>query len=74
MSEARVTSKGQITIPADIRKAARIKPGTRVVFTQLRNGTIVFRPKTRSIKDLRGILTPPEGVHVSIDEMNIGRD
>jgi antitoxin PrlF len=71
MSEAKVTSNGQITIPADSRKTAGIKPGTRVVVTRLRDGTIVFRAKTLSFKDLKGTLKPPDGVRVSIDEMNL---
>ena len=29
---SRLTSKGQATIPADVRKALRLKPGDRVAF------------------------------------------
>jgi AbrB family looped-hinge helix DNA binding protein len=32
MELAKVTSKGQITIPADIRKRLRLKPGDKVLF------------------------------------------
>ena len=31
---AKVTSKGQITIPADIRKRLRLKPGDKVLFLE----------------------------------------
>jgi antitoxin PrlF len=34
MSVAKVTSQGQITIPADIRKKLGIQPGSKVVFIQ----------------------------------------
>lgn len=34
MSVAKVTSQGQITIPADIRKRLGIRPGSKVVFIQ----------------------------------------
>jgi len=39
MSESTITSKGQVTIPADIRKALDLAAGERVVFTQLDDGT-----------------------------------
>jgi antitoxin PrlF len=61
MSEATVTSKGQITIPAEIRKALGLDAGERVVFTQLSDGTTVMRAKKRSIVELRGLLEPLSG-------------
>ncbi len=74
MSEATVTSKGQVTIPADIRKALGLGAGERVVFTQLDDGSTIMRAKTRSIMDLRGMLKPARRRKVAIDEMAIGRD
>lgn len=78
-SEATVTSKGQITIPADVRKAMGLAPGERVVFSRLQDGTTVMRAKTRSLRDLKGLLKPTQvkgrgpARKVSIDDMNIGR-
>ena len=68
MAEAAVTSKGQITIPADIRKAMGIKSKDRVVFTVLPDGTTVMRAKTKSIAELKGVLKNP-GKKVSVSEM-----
>jgi AbrB family looped-hinge helix DNA binding protein len=70
-----MTSKGQVTIPADIRKSMRLQAGERVVFTQLEDGTTVMRAKTRSILDLKGLLKPTarKRAKVSIRDMNIGR-
>jgi AbrB family looped-hinge helix DNA binding protein len=74
MSEATVTSKGQITIPADIRKALGLATGERVVFTRLDDGTTIMRSKTRSILELKGMLKPRRGARkVPIGEMRIGR-
>lgn len=74
MSEATVTSKGQITIPADIRKALGLTTGERVIFTQLDDGTTVMRAKTRSILELKGLLKTGRGRRkVGVQEMNIGR-
>ena len=41
MAFATVTSKGQTTIPKDIRAAANLKPGDRIHFTVLEDGTII---------------------------------
>ena len=75
MSEATVTSKGQVTIPAEIRRAMGLTAGERVVFTQLDDGTTVFRAKRRSILDLKGLLRPKRRRTrgVAIKDMNIGR-
>lgn len=75
MSEATVTSKGQVTIPAEIRRAMGLTAGERVVFTQLDDGTTVFRAKRRSILELKGLLKPARRIRrpVAIKDMNIGR-
>ena len=74
VSEATLTSKGQITIPADIRKLLSIRPQDRLTFTPMPDGTVVMRAKTKSIKDIRGTLKPPQGARVSIADMRLGGD
>ena len=76
MSEATITSKGQITIPAEIRNALGLAAGERVVFTQLDDGTTIMRAKSRSVMDLKGMLSEasPQEDKVEIEDMNIGRD
>ena len=74
MSEAAVTSKGQITIPADIRKAMGLETGERVVFTQLDDGATLLRAKTRALGEIKGLLKPARsGRKVALDEMRIGQ-
>ena len=74
MSESTITSKGQVTIPADLRKALGLTAGERVVFTQLEDGTAVMRVKRRTILELKGLLKGAKARRkVTIDEMNIGR-
>ena len=53
MAEAAVTSKGQITIPAEIRKQMNLGPQDKVVFTLLPNGTTVMARK-ESLSDIIG--------------------
>lgn len=71
MSEATITSKGQVTIPADIRRSRGLHAGVRLSFTPMPDGSILLRAKTRSILDLQGILNPEPGVVVSIDDMRM---
>jgi antitoxin PrlF len=55
MYKAKITAKGQITIPAGVRKAMGIKPGKKVVFFEGENGEFILRPM-KSIRELRGFL------------------
>ena len=69
MATAAVTSKGQITIPIEVRVKLGIKPGDRVRFVENEKGEIVLKPTTGSIMDLEGIV-PWRGKPVTIEEMN----
>ena len=40
----------------------------------LPDGTVVMRAKTKSIKDLRGLLQTPPGMSVSIADMRMDTD
>lgn len=72
MSEATLTSKGQITIPADIRRSMALAAKDRITFTPMPDGTVVMRAKTKSMVDLRGILNPLPGLSVTTEEMSLG--
>lgn len=67
MAFATVTSKGQTTIPREVREAAGLKVGDRIHFTVLEDGTIVVRVKNQSIRD---VAIKPKRKHVSIESMN----
>ena len=68
MSVSTLTSKGQTTIPRDVREAAGLRTGDRLHFTVLDDGTIILRVKNRSIRDL--VIKPKPVRHVSVDQMN----
>ena len=56
METGNVTTKGQLVIPARIRRRFGIKAGTRVRFIE-RGGEIVLQPVTSvAIRDLCGVL------------------
>jgi len=42
--EATITSKGQVTIPKDIRDHLGLKDGEKIVFIE-RTGEVIIRPK-----------------------------
>jgi AbrB family looped-hinge helix DNA binding protein len=51
-----VTSKGQLVVPARLRRRFGIKPGTAIRFIE-RDGEILFQPVTREfIRSLQGSL------------------
>lgn len=70
MAESTITSKGQTTVPADIRALVNARPGTRLVWSVMPDGTIVVRAKTRSILEMAGTLEAPAGKRVRVEEMN----
>ncbi|MBI2058757.1 MAG: AbrB/MazE/SpoVT family DNA-binding domain-containing protein [Nitrospirae bacterium] len=56
MDQGTVTSKGQLVIPAPLRKKYGIKKGTKVAFIEQGN-KILLQPITKEfIRSLRGIL------------------
>jgi len=67
MAIATVTSKGQITIPAEVRAELNLKTGDRVYFIKGDLGYALF-PKNGSVQRLKGILGKPDRV-VSLEEM-----
>lgn len=69
MSTATVTSKGQITIPAEVRQALQVKAGDRVEFVQIEPGRFEVVAATRPVTDLKGLFGRPSKA-VSIDDMN----
>jgi len=68
MASATVTSKGQVTIPAEVRARLGLRPGSRLTFVPT-DGGYEIHSQTASIKDLKGAVAPPLQP-VSIEEMN----
>jgi len=67
---ATLTSKGQTTIPKEIRDGLGIKPGDRMTFTLMPDGTVVIRVKRKSVMDLAGVLHKKGRKPVSIAQMS----
>jgi antitoxin PrlF len=69
MSTATVTSKGQTTIPKDIREKLGLKPGDRIHFVTLPDGTVRLTAQNLPITALKGMLPRPKRA-VTVKEMN----
>ena len=71
MSEyiARVTSKGQITLPAGLRRQLGIREGDSVTFL-INEQTAILEKNKYTVDSVRGIIpTPPHLVGRDIDEI-----
>ena len=56
MDTAYITSKGQLVVPARLRRKYGIKPGTKICFIE-RDSEILFQPVTREyIRSVCGML------------------
>jgi AbrB family looped-hinge helix DNA binding protein len=69
MTTATLTSKGQITIPADVRRALNVQTGDRIEFVQIEPGRFELVAATRSVRELKGMFGQATRT-VSIEEMN----
>ena len=56
MPTATLTSKGQVTIPASVRKKLRLRAGDKVVFSLHGEHEVVLRPVTRGVDEVFGCL------------------
>jgi AbrB family looped-hinge helix DNA binding protein len=62
MEEATMTSKGQIVVPARLRRRYGLKPGVKVIFIE-RNDEILFQPLTKEyVQSVYGMLASETSV------------
>jgi len=69
MPVSTLTSKGQTTIPGEIRRHLKLKPGDRIEFVVEKDGKVRLVPANIDIATLKGILGPPPR-RLSLDEMD----
>jgi len=70
MAVSTVTSKGQITIPKEIRDRLRLRTGHRVEFQVDQEGQVILRPRNQDFHALKGIVRHKRKTPTSIAEMN----
>ena len=69
-TESTVTSKGQTTIPKDIRDGLGLKPGDRITFAMMPDGTVQMRAKNRTVMTLAGSLRKAGRRRVPIEQLS----
>lgn len=72
MSIATMTSKGQITVPKEVRDDLNLVAGSQVMFVKLPGGYYRIVARTGTLSDLAGVLHYPGMPHLTIEEMNEG--
>ncbi len=70
MPSATLTSKGQLTLPKAIRDLLRLGAGDRVDFIVKDDGTVVLRPATVDVRELKGLLHRKGLTPLSVEAMN----
>ena len=68
MSTATITSKGQITIPKDVRASLGLQCGDKIDFIIEASGDVRFLPIIKDVSTLKGIVARPKKA-VSIEDM-----
>jgi AbrB family looped-hinge helix DNA binding protein len=67
--EATLTSKGQLTLPKEVRERLRLRSGTKVRFTVEDGDRVVLTPVYERLADLAGILGKPKR-SIALEEMD----
>lgn len=69
MATATLTTKGQITIPVEVRNDLKVDAGDRVEFVLIAPGRYEFVAATSEVTALKGMFGPAKK-SVSIEDMN----
>ena len=69
MPSATVTSKGQITIPVEVRRQLGLQPGSRLTFEATADGGYTIHAEGSTIRDLKGAVQAAARP-VSLDDMD----
>ncbi|MFM0260191.1 AbrB/MazE/SpoVT family DNA-binding domain-containing protein [Paraburkholderia sediminicola] len=72
MAESRLTTNGRTTVPAGVREALGMTPGTRLAWHVMPDGEVLLRAKSKSLLELAGTAeSPVKGV--TIEDMKAWR-
>lgn len=70
MPSATLTSKGQLTVPVQVRNAMGVEAGDRIEFVELEKGHFEIMAATRSIRELEGRYYDKRRKPVTLEEMD----
>ena len=69
MATATISSKGQVTLPKEVRATLGVSAGDRLDFIRMEDGTYAIVPASHSIRALKGLL-PRREKAVSLEQMD----
>jgi antitoxin PrlF len=69
MARAKITAKGQATIPKEVREHLQVHEGDQLEFIVLDSGSVMVQPAYRGVTELRGVLKDLVKKPVSLAEM-----
>lgn len=72
MPAATLTSKGQVTIPVEVRQRLRLEAGDRIEFQFGPEGEITLTTKRIPFEKIQGMLRSPGQKVASVREMDLG--
>ena len=67
--ESKITTKGQTTIPIEVREYLKLSAGDRIGY-EFVEGKVVLVPKNRSALEFAGVFFDPDRPTVSVEAMN----
>lgn len=74
MIHAKITSKGQITIPKVVRNRLNVHDGDHVAFIFDRKGRIILTAQTRDVSELFGIVKVKKRFSIADIHKAIGKE
>ena len=69
MATATLTSKGQVTLPREVRASLGVAAGDRLDFIRMDDGNYAIVPASHSLRSLKGVLPRPSQP-VSLEDMD----
>ena len=70
MSLATITTKGQVTIPKDVRESLKLHAGDKIEILVTENGEAIIRPVSKKVDEMFCKLHKSGRKAVSVDSMN----
>jgi AbrB family looped-hinge helix DNA binding protein len=70
MPTSTLTSKGQVTIPKEVRDRLHLKTGSRLDFIFSDSGQVILKPVQADFRSIRGIVRTKWKRPISVKKMN----
>jgi antitoxin PrlF len=71
MARSKLTSKGQTTIPLQVRERLGLRQGDAIDFVFQADGSVALRSAKRDVRSLKGYLHRPGMRSVSVEDMKM---